>query len=86
MAVDLAPVHSTWQLLIAYLVAGGDCVQAAHPPLLQPGLAAMACTDLPRHKLALPTRPWVAHILAGMIATGKCAATHLTARKQAVLR
>lgn len=85
MAIDLAPMHPTWQFLIAYLVAGGNCVQAARPPLLQPGLAAMACTDLAWHELTLPTRPWVAHILASMVPTGKRAATHLVARKHPVL-
>jgi hypothetical protein len=85
MAIDLALVHPTWQFLIAYLITGGDCVQAARPPLQQPGLAAMTCTDLPRHELTLPTRPWVAHILASMVATGKRAATYLIARKHPVL-
>uniref|UniRef100_A0A0A9GEA5 Uncharacterized protein n=1 Tax=Arundo donax TaxID=35708 RepID=A0A0A9GEA5_ARUDO len=79
MATDLASVHPTRQFLIADLVTGRDWVQAACPAILQTCLATMACSDLPWHELALPTRPWVTHILAGMIPTGERVATHLTA-------
>ena len=85
MARDLAPVHSTRQSLVAYLVTGGDWVQAASPLLLQPCLATMACGDLPWQKLALPARPWVANILAGMIATCQIVAANLTAREHPIL-
>lgn len=85
MAGDLAPMHSTRQSLVAYLVTGGDWVQAASPLLLQPRLATMACGDLHWHKLALPARPWVANILADMIATCQIVATNLTAREHPIL-
>lgn len=85
MASALAPMHSTRQSLFAYLVTGGDWVQAASPLLLQHCLATMARGDLPWHKLALPARPWVANIPAGMIATCQIVAANLTAREHPIL-
>jgi hypothetical protein len=73
------------QFLVANLVTGGDWVQTARPLLLQPCLAAMACGDLPWHKLTLPAWPGVANILAGMIATSQTVATHLAAREHPIL-
>lgn len=85
MTCDLAPMHPTQQLLVADHVTGGDWIQAARPLLLQPCLAAMACGDLLRHELALPARPWVANIQAGMIPTSQHVAASLTAREHPVL-
>lgn len=79
MACDIAPMHTARQFLVADLVTGRNWVQAACPYLLQPCLPAMACSYHPWHELALPARPWMAHVLASMVPTGKLVATHLTA-------
>ena len=85
MTCNLASMNLSWQFLVANLVAGGDWVQTARPLFQQPCFTAMACGDLPWHKLALPTWPWVANILAGMVAACQIVATSLTAREHPIL-
>jgi hypothetical protein len=85
MACNPAPMRPARQFLVAYLVAGGDRVQAARPLLLQPRLAAVACGDLPRHELALPAWPRVARVPACVVAASQIVAARLTAGEHSIL-
>ena len=85
MTCNLAPMNPARQFLVANPVTDGDWVQTARPLLQQPCLAAMARGDLPWNKLALPAWPWVANILAGMVAASQTVAASLAAREHPIL-
>lgn len=85
MASLFAEVHTAGEGLTTYLGTGWYRVQAAQPLLQYACFSTIACLNLSRQKLAIPTRTWMANITANMIPTREHFSTSRITRKNTII-